>query len=174
MDKTILLFPGQGSQYPGMGKSLYDNFKVVKELYEEACDSLCFDIIKLSFNGPEDELTLTKNTQPAILTHSISVLRVLSEETSILENKKQLVAAGHSLGEFSALVASEALSFYDAVKLVSLRGEYMQTACAEGIGAMSAIIGIESDKVSQVCKDLSENDSFVVPANLIPLHKRIS
>lgn len=165
MQKTALLFPGQGSQYPGMGKELHDNFKVVKELYEEACDSLSFDIRKLSFEGPEEELTLTKNTQPAILTHSIAAFKVVEQESDLLKDKSSLITAGHSLGEFSALVAAGALSFFDAVKVVNLRGQYMQTACEPGVGTMAAVLGMTSDEVAKTCEDNSTPEAICVPAN---------
>ena len=165
MVKTALLFPGQGSQYIGMGKTLFDNFKVVKELYEEGCDSLSFDIKKISFEGPLEKLNLTQNTQPAILTHSIAALRVLETESEVLNNLNSFIAAGHSLGEFSALVATKAMSFHDAVKLVSLRGEYMQNACAPGLGTMSAIIGIKSEDVQKICDEVTMPTSVVVCAN---------
>ena len=119
----MFIFPGQGSQYVGMGSDLCTHFRVAEALYEEANDILGFDVKKLSFEGPDDELTLTRNTQPALLTHSIACLRVFEELTD--GQIKPTIAAGHSLGEYSALVASGALSFQEALKLVRKRGELM-------------------------------------------------
>jgi [acyl-carrier-protein] S-malonyltransferase len=165
MSKRALLFPGQGSQYQGMGKELYDNFKIAKETYEEACDALKFDIAKLSFEGPEDELKLTQNTQPAILTHSIAALKVISEESDIFNDQDNLITAGHSLGEFSALVANGSLSFFEAVQTVAKRGEFMQNACEPGLGTMAAITAVKSEEVRKVCEAINTDDYVVVPAN---------
>jgi len=165
MKRTAIIFPGQGSQYVGMGRDLYDNFKIVKETYEEACDSLSYDIKKLSFYGPLQTLTLTKYAQPAILTHSISALRILESETSLVDNKSHLIVAGHSLGEISALTGAGSFNFFDAVKLVSERAIYMHSSCPPGTGTMAAIIGIKSKDVNEVCRSLSSPEYFLVPAN---------
>lgn len=157
---NAFLFPGQGSQYSGMGKDLADNFAVAKHLFEEACDALGFDIATICFSGSDDELKLTANTQPAILTTSIAALRVLELETDL----QPVYAAGHSLGEYSALVCAGALSFADAVRTVRLRGTYMQEAVPVGVGAMAAIMGITAPDLAQLCIDAAE-DEVVAPAN---------
>lgn len=160
MTKWAFLFPGQGSQYVGMGKDLKDNFRVAGETFKEADEALHLHLSKLCFEGPEDDLKLTMNTQPAILTASIAVLRVLQQETDITPS----MLAGHSLGEYSALVASGALSFADAVKIVRLRGTFMQEAVPVGVGAMAAVLGMGRDVVEKICSD-SAGDEFVAPAN---------
>ena len=154
------VFPGQGSQYPGMGKDLADNFNVARLVFEEANDSLGFNITALCFSGSEDELKLTANTQPAILTTSIAALRVLQEETGLAPS----FTAGHSLGEYSALVASGALAFSSAVKTVRQRGTFMQDAVPVGVGSMAAIMGIEGEDLLQLCLDASAGE-VVAPAN---------
>lgn len=158
--KLAFIFPGQGSQYVGMGKSLYENFKVARDTFEEADDALGLKISSLCFNGPEAELKLTYNTQPAILATSVAALRVLSSETPL----KPSLLAGHSLGEYTALVAAGVLSFRDAVQLVKARGKYMDEAVPAGTGGMAAILGMEKDKVEQLCKEASMGE-VVVPAN---------
>src|SRR5712691_1608352 len=131
---TALLFPGQGSQRVGMGRDLAQRFETARRTYEEADAVLGWSLSKLCFDGPEDDLTLTKHTQPAILTTSIAVFRVLRERGLAMD-----VVAGHSLGEWSALVAAGALQLRDAVKLTHLRGTYMQEAVPVGRGAMAAL-----------------------------------
>src|SRR5210317_1078081 len=138
-DMIAYLFPGQGSQHAGMGKDLVDNFPVAKQVFEEANDALGFDLASLCYNGPEEDLKLTANTQPAILTTSIAALRVLETEIGIAPN----CAAGHSLGEYSALVCAGALNFADAVRIVRQRGTFMQEAVPLGTGAMAAILGLD-------------------------------
>jgi [acyl-carrier-protein] S-malonyltransferase len=154
------LFPGQGSQYSGMGKDLVDNFTVAKHLFEEACDALGFDLASMCFSGSEDDLKLTANTQPAILTTSIAALRVLEQEADLLP----AYTAGHSLGEYSALVCAGALSFADAVRTVRLRGTFMQEAVPVGVGTMAAIMGINAPELVQLCADAAEGE-VVAPAN---------
>ncbi len=158
---TALLFPGQGSQRVGMGRDLALKFEVARQTYEEADAVLGFALSKLCFEGPEDELTLTKHTQPAILTTSIAVFRVLSERGLAFD-----FVAGHSLGEWTALVAAGAMSLADAVKLTHLRGTYMQEAVPVGQGAMAALMGLDLAKVQAVCAKAATPDQPVEPANL--------
>ena len=154
------IFPGQGSQYAGMGKDLVDNFPVASQVFEEANDALGFDLASLCYNGPEDDLKLTANTQPAILTTSVAALRVLEAETGL----SPVFAAGHSLGEYSALVCAGALNFADAVVTVRQRGTFMQEAVPVGTGSMAAILGLDLEKLSAVCSDAAQGE-VVSPAN---------
>ena len=160
MSKLAFLFPGQASQYPGMGRDLFDHFPESRAVFEEADASLGFSISKLCFEGSEEDLKLTENTQPAILTVSVAAFRAI-ESRGILPD----FAAGHSLGEYSALVAAGALAFSDAVKLARRRGSYMQTAVPAGEGAMAAILGLSPSDVAEVCKKAAD-DEIVSPANL--------
>ncbi|MFO7576432.1 MAG: ACP S-malonyltransferase [Pelovirga sp.] len=155
-----LVFPGQGSQYPGMGKDLADNFPVARQVFEEANDALGFDLARLCFAGSEADLKLTANTQPAILTVSIAALRALQQEMELAP----AYAAGHSLGEYSALVAAGVLSFADAVRTVRQRGTFMQEAVAVGAGAMAAVMGIDGTELEQLCHDAAQGE-VVTPAN---------
>jgi [acyl-carrier-protein] S-malonyltransferase len=160
MSETAFIFPGQGSQYVGMGKELTENFKVARETFEEADEALGFNLSGLCFNGPEEDLKLTFNTQPAILTTSIASLRVLSSETGI----DPVVLAGHSLGEYSSLTAAQAIAFPDAVRTVRLRGTFMQEAVPPGEGAMAAILGLEAPEVEELCVQAAQGE-VVAPAN---------
>lgn len=160
MKKTAFIFPGQGSQAIGMGKELFDHFKVAKAVFEEADDTLRFSISRLCFEGPDEALKLTENTQPSVLTASIAALRVLHEEKGIQPE----LTAGHSLGEYSALVASGALSYAEAVQIVRLRGRFMQEAVPVGEGTMAAILGMEPEDVERICQEASSGD-VVSPAN---------
>jgi [acyl-carrier-protein] S-malonyltransferase len=160
MKQAAFVFPGQGSQYVGMGKEFYDNFCLAKEVFEEADDALRFSISSLCFQGPEEALKLTENTQPAVLTASIAALRVLQSEKGIAPH----LTAGHSLGEYSALVASGALTFADAVQIVRLRGRFMQEAVPVGEGAMAAILGMEREQIEKLCEEVSSGE-VLTPAN---------
>jgi len=157
---TALLFPGQGSQKVGMGKTLCEESAEARAVFEEADDALGFSLSKLCFSGDEAQLALTANTQPAILTTSIATLRALEARVDLRVG----LAMGHSLGEFSALVAAQALRFGDAVKIVRLRGEAMQEAVEPGVGAMAAIIGAQLDELEAVCAEVA-GEEIVAPAN---------
>lgn len=157
---TAFVFPGQGSQYPGMGKDLAENFPVARVTFEEANDALGIDLARLCFEGPEEDLKLTANTQPAIVATSIAALRVLCEETGLAPD----FVAGHSLGEYAALVCAGALSFADAVCTVRQRGVFMQDAVPVGVGTMAAIIGLDGPEVDLLCKEAA-GDEVVAPAN---------
>jgi [acyl-carrier-protein] S-malonyltransferase len=160
MKSTAFIFPGQGSQHVGMGKEFYENFSVARRVFEEAEDSLCFSISKLCFEGPEETLKLTENTQPAMLAASIAALRVLETEKGITPQ----FSAGHSLGEYSALVASGALAFPEAIRVVRLRGKFMQEAVPVGEGAMAALLGMEREQVERLCEEVSYGE-VLTPAN---------
>lgn len=156
------VFPGQGSQYVGMGKELCDEFVIARNTFEEANDSLGFNLSGLCFEGEQSELSLTANAQPALLTTSIACLRVLQSETSLNPD----FVAGHSLGEYTALVANGAFKLSDAVKVVRKRGEFMQEAVPVGIGAMAAVLGLEKEKVEEICNQVSQNGLIASPANI--------
>jgi [acyl-carrier-protein] S-malonyltransferase len=160
MALSAFIFPGQGSQYVGMGKDLYDNFQIVKDTFEEASDSAGINLKKLCFEGPENELNLTEYTQPAVLTVSVAALRALQEENE----RKPVLLAGHSVGEYTALIASEAISLLEAVALVRKRGQFTQEAVPPGEGAMAAIIGLTKEEVKRICSRAEEGE-VVCPAN---------
>jgi [acyl-carrier-protein] S-malonyltransferase len=160
MGKLAFLFPGQASQYPGMGKDLAANFPESRKVFDEADAALGFSISKLCFEGSEEALKQTENTQPAILTVSTAAYRAL-ESRGIIPD----FAAGHSLGEYSALVAAGALEFSSAVKIVRQRGQYMQEAVPAGEGAMAAILGLSPAEVADICKKAADNE-IVSPANM--------
>jgi [acyl-carrier-protein] S-malonyltransferase len=143
-----------------MGKELAENFPVARRVFEEANDALGFDLAALCYNGPEDELKLTTNTQPAILTVSLAALKVLEQESGL----RPAYVAGHSLGEYSALVGAGALSFADAVRTVRQRGAFMQEAVPVGVGAMAAILGLDTAELAAVCQEAAQ-DQVVSPAN---------
>jgi len=155
------IFPGQGSQSVGMGKDLYDNFLVAKQIFEEADDALQFKLSEMCFAGTAEDLALTANTQPAILTVSIAAFRALKNEGFPAPS----FVAGHSLGEYSALVAANALSFADAVKTVRKRGTYMQEAVLVGTGAMAAILGLDLETIENACREAA-NGQVCSPANI--------
>jgi [acyl-carrier-protein] S-malonyltransferase len=162
MDSTTiaLIFPGQGSQVVGMGKDLVEHYPAARHTFQEADEVLGYKLSELCFEGPEEQLRLTEVTQPAILTVSVAALRVL--ETRIA---KPRFVAGHSLGEYSAHVASGTFSFADAVRTVRNRGKYMQEAVPVGVGAMAAIVGIDLDKVTSVCREAAQG-GVCSPANI--------
>lgn len=155
------IFPGQGSQAVGMGKDLFDNFPQAREVFEEADDVLGFKLSEMCFAGTAEDLALTANTQPAILTVSIAAFRALEASNSPKPN----FVAGHSLGEYSALVAAKALSFSDAVKTVRKRGEYMQESVPVGVGAMAAILGLPIETVENACAEAAQGQ-VCSPANI--------
>jgi [acyl-carrier-protein] S-malonyltransferase len=158
-----ILFPGQASQEVGMGRDVFDVSRAARRVFEAADDALEMPLSKLCFEGPEDELRRTEIQQPAILTTSIALLRMLEEEVGPLDPG---YLGGHSLGEYSALVAAGALDFEDAVRTVYLRGRLMQEAVAEGRGAMAAVIGVGSDVVQDACAGAAEESGLIVtPAN---------
>ena len=161
MTKQAFIFPGQGSQYAGMGKDLAGNFASARQVFEEADTALGFALSELCFNGPADQLQLTENTQPAILTVSIAALRALETEGF----PKADFVAGHSLGEYSALVAAGALSLTDAVRTVRARGRYMQEAVPVGVGAMAAILGAGLELVVAACAEAAQGQ-VCSPANI--------
>lgn len=159
MSKIAFVFPGQGAQYVGMGKELAENFEIANDIFKKASDSLGYDMKKLCFEGPEKELKKTENTQPSILTASIAAYEVLKKHGYTPD-----MVAGLSLGEYSALVASDVMSFEDAVRVVKARGKYMQEEVPLGVGTMAAFIGLEREKVLEACKKALEF-GVVEPAN---------
>ncbi len=158
--KTVFLFPGQGSQFAGMGKALAAEFPSAMRVFEEANDALDFDLTRLCCEGPDADLKLTANTQPALLTVSIACWRVLEER-----GWQPDFVAGHSLGEYSALVGAGSLEFADAVRLVRKRGEYMQSAVPPGVGAMAALLKLPEDKLDEILAQAAEGE-IVSAANL--------
>lgn len=158
--RIALIFPGQGSQIVGMGKDFAEKYPVARQTFEEADEALGYKLSQLCFEGPEEELRLTEKTQPAILTTSVAALRVLESQMP-----KPCYVAGHSLGEYSAHVASGTFSFADAVRTVRNRGKYMQEAVPVGVGAMAAILGMDLDKVAALCQDAAQGE-VCSPANI--------
>ncbi len=160
-DQVAFVFPGQGSQKAGMGAALAAAFPAARRVFEAADEALGESLSRLCFDGPDEQLALTANTQPAILTCSIAAWTVVREELGVTPH----VCLGHSLGEFSALVAAGALDFSDAVKLVRLRGQAMQEAVPAGLGAMAAIVGLEPEQVEALCVEAGTADAQVSVAN---------
>jgi [acyl-carrier-protein] S-malonyltransferase len=158
---SAFIFPGQASQHVGMGKDIYENEMLAKAFFNRADDALPFDLKKLCFEGPVEELTQTRVTQPAIFVHSVIMQQIMSPR-----GLQMGAAAGHSLGEFSALVAAGSIQFDAALELVALRGELMQNVGDERPGTMAAILGLDLEKVTAVCEEASVNGEVVVPANL--------
>ncbi len=161
MTGLAYIFPGQGSQAPGMGKSLAENFRAAREVFEEADDALGFSLSEMCFAGTAEELALTENTQPAILTVSVAALRAIQAEGF----PEPEYVAGHSLGEYSALVAAGALTLSDAVRTVRARGRYMQEAVPVGLGAMAAILGADLQVISEACNEAAQGE-VCSPANI--------
>jgi len=157
--KIAFLFPGQGSQYVGMAKEFIENFKESKEVFDAASAALGYDLAHLCINGPVEKLNLTENTQPAILAASIAILRPLERR-----GLAATAAAGHSLGEYTAITAAGGFELKDAVSLVQKRGRYMQEAVPEGIGLMAAILGMEREDLEKTCLEAAKN-GIVAPAN---------
>ena len=153
------VFPGQGAQFVGMGKDLYENNPLAKELFEKANDILGYRITDIMFDGTDEELKQTKVTQPAVFLHSVISALCMGDDF------KPAMTAGHSLGEFSALVAAKALSFEDGLRLVYARAMAMQKACEAAPSTMAAIIGLDDEKTEKICKSISKEGSVVVPAN---------
>jgi [acyl-carrier-protein] S-malonyltransferase len=162
MHSIAFLFPGQGSQTVGMGRDLAANFPAAKAVFDEADEALGYSLSSLCFEGPEDQLKLTEYTQPAILTVSVAAARVLAEK-----GITPSVAAGHSLGEYSAHVTAGTLSFADAVRTVRSRGQFMQSAVPAGQGAMSAVLGLDAARIADLCQQASDElNAIVAPANM--------
>ena len=158
--KRAFLFPGQGAQSVGMGKDIYEKYDEAKKIYDKASEILEIDVKKICFEGPEDELNKTENTQIAILTTSLAILEVLKSRGITAE-----IATGLSLGEYGALIYSGIISFEDGIKLIKKRGYYMGNLLPKEEYLMAAVIGLESSKIEEICKKLNEEGKFVVPAN---------
>ncbi|GED58242.1 ACP S-malonyltransferase [Brevibacillus formosus] len=163
MGKVAFVFPGQGSQFVGMGQALSEQSEAARHIFEQADEALSFSLSGLCFAGPEEELKLTANTQPAILTASIAVMAALNEK---LPDYKPAFVAGHSLGEYSALVAAGALSFADAVKTVRARGQFMEEAVPAGKGAMAAVLNMDRAALHAVCEEVAASGHPVQLANM--------
>ncbi len=159
MSKTVLFFPGQASQYVGMGKELYESSAAVRELYDMASEAIGEDIARISFDGPVEDLKRTRFTQPAIMLHSLAILKVLGEGVPTFD-----YACGHSLGEYAALAVTGAMSFEDAVRAVVKRADLMEQACLANPGTMAALVAMPADKIDALCEQASAK-GIVIPAN---------
>jgi [acyl-carrier-protein] S-malonyltransferase len=170
MPVNAFIFPGQGSQAVGMGRDLAAAFAAAREVFQEVDETLKQKLSKLMFEGPADELILTENTQPALMAHSLAVLRVLEREGGTTLQRKALVVAGHSLGEYSALAAAGAFTVQDAARLLKLRGQAMQKAVPAGVGAMAALLGADMAQAAEICTEaatdpVTDKKEVVQPAN---------
>lgn len=162
----LIIFPGQGSQSVGMGKDLYDNFTAAKDVFHEVDDAINFNLSKVIFEGPEADLTMTENTQPALMAMSMAVVRVLETQGGVTLSEKYQYAAGHSLGEYSALCAAGVFSLADTAKLLKIRGKSMQAAVPAGQGAMAAILNLSFEQVTEIAQNAAkETGAFCDIAN---------
>ncbi len=160
-NQLAIVFPGQGSQFVGMLADIAKQYPEVKETFAESSSVLDYDLWKLTAEGPAEELDKTIHTQPALLTASYAIWRIIQARKPITP----MMLAGHSLGEYTALVCAQSLAFTDAVKLVAARGQYMQEAVSQGTGAMAALIGLDEDVVNEICQQAKEGDEILSPAN---------
>lgn len=165
MAVCAFLFPGQGSQYVGMGKQLAEAFPVAREVFEELDETLKQPLSKIMMEGPEDELKLTQNTQPALMAHSMAVIRILEKEVGLNIAKDVSFAAGHSLGEYSALCTAGVFDFSTTAALLRLRGDAMQNSVPKGLGGMAALLNANMEQAQLICQHSSQSDSVVAVAN---------
>lgn len=163
--KYAFVFPGQGSQFVGMGKELAENFKTAKEVFQEVNDALSQDLFKLMVEGPENELTLTANAQPALMANSMAIVRVLEKDFGVKLKDKAAFVAGHSLGEYSAACAAGVFSLEDTAKLLRIRGDAMQKAVLVGVGGMAAVMGVSFKDVQALAEACADEDNLCVAAN---------
>lgn len=163
--KYAFVFPGQGSQFVGMGKELADNFACARDVFEEVNTALGQNLFKLMTEGPENELMLTANTQPALMAHSMAVIRILEKEFGILLKDKVAFVAGHSLGEYSAACASGVFSLFDTAKLLRIRGDAMQKAVPVGVGGMAAVLGVSFKDIDALVEACADENNVCVAAN---------
>lgn len=163
--KYAFVFPGQGSQFVGMGKELAENFKTAKEVFQEVNDALSQDLFKLMVEGPENELTLTANAQPALMANSMAIVRILEKDFGVKLKDKAAFVAGHSLGEYSAACAAGVFSLEDTAKLLRIRGDAMQKAVPVGVGGMAAVMGVSFKDVQALAEACADEDNLCVAAN---------
>ena len=163
--KYAFVFPGQGSQFVGMGKELAENFKTAKEVFQEVNDALSQDLFKLMVEGPENELTLTANAQPALMANSMAIVRVLEKDFGVKLKDKAAFVAGHSLGEYSAACSAGVFSLEDTAKLLRIRGDAMQKAVPVGVGGMAAVMGVSFKDVQALAEACADEDNLCVAAN---------